>query len=512
MRVLNFKNFQASSMHKKSLENKRKKCCHIEQFYAHFFTKERFLYNMSVSSSKKALTIFSLTMITVGSVDSIRNLPATALFGSQLIFFFIFGALFFLVPCALVSAELASTYPKQGGIYVWVTKAFGRRAGFLAIWLQWIENVIWYPTLLSFVAGTIGYLISPNLANDPKFLVLIILCSFWGVTALNLYGMRSSAFFSSLCTLTGLLLPMTLIITLGAIWLLADNPLQISFDLNSIVPHLDQRDSWVSLTAIMMSFCGIEIATVHAADVDRPQRAFPIALAYSVGIILVTLILGSLAIAIVLPHNQISLVAGIMQAFDAFFHAYHLTWIMPLVALMLILGGLGGVNNWIIAPTKGLLVAAEDGNLPPAMCTINKNQAPTTLLVLQAVIVSVLCAVFLLFPSVNGAYWFLTELAAQLYMLMYLMMFITAIVLRVRNPNKEAPFKVPGGLFGLVMVCAIGIIGTIVTIFISFFPPSDVNVSSMGTYALALVAGIFVMCLPPLIGKKYPEVKTITSE
>ena len=106
------------------------------------------------TQSRYALSLFSLTMITVGSVDSIRNLPATAIFGSQLISFFILGALFFLLPTALVSAELASGWPKQGGIYVWVKEAFGKNMGFLAIWLQWVENVFYYPVLLMFLAGS----------------------------------------------------------------------------------------------------------------------------------------------------------------------------------------------------------------------------------------------------------------------------------------------------------------------------------------------------------------------
>lgn len=457
----------------------------------------------SKNNNNRVLSVFSLTMITVGSVDSIRNLPATALFGSQLIFFFILGALFFLVPCALVSAELSSTYPEQGGIYVWVKAAFGKRAGFLAIWLQWIENVIWYPTLLSFVAGTIGYLISPDLASDPYFLITVILCSFWGVTALNLLGMETSAFFSSLCTITGLLLPMTLIISLGAVWFFSGKPLQIDFSAHSLIPHLGEKDVWLSLTAIMMSFCGIEIATVHAADVKNPRRAFPLSLAYSVIIILITLILGSLAIAIVLPHNKISLVAGIMQAFDAFFHAYHLAWIMPFIALMLVLGGLGSVNNWIIAPTKGLLVAANEGSLPPSLKSTNKNGAPTALLIYQAILVSFLSAAFLLMPTINSAYWFLTALAAQLYMIMYLIMFITALVLRFKNPAKEAAFKIPGGNFGLIFVCLIGIISTITTIVISFLPPTDVNVQSVTNYVLSLMGGSLLMCLPPLILKDY---------
>lgn len=452
-----------------------------------------------MSNKKHSLTIFSLIMITVGSVDSIRNLPATALFGSQLIFYFILGALFFLIPTALVSAELASGWAKQGGIYIWVKEAFGKKTGFLAIWLQWIENVIWYPTILSFVAGTIGYLINPALTSNPYFLWSIIVSSFWGATLLNMRGMSSSAMFSNICSIAGLLLPMSLIIGLGVAWITQGNPLQIQFDLPSIIPNSSDKSMWVSLTAIMMSFCGIEIATVHANDVHNPQQAFPRALIYSVAIILSTLILGSLAIAVVLPGQDINLVAGIMQAFEAFFLRYHLHWMMPVVAVMLVLGGLGGVSNWIIAPTKGLLVAAEDGNLPEMFQRTNTKGAPVVMLITQAVIVTVLSALFLFMPSVNGSYWLLTALAAQLYMLMYFIMFIAAIRLRLSAPNHHRPFKIPGGLLGMLFVAGIGIIGVIITFAVSFIPPEGINVGSMIRYEMTLIFGLILMCSPPFI-------------
>ncbi|MBN9230675.1 MAG: amino acid permease [Legionella sp.] len=452
-----------------------------------------------MSTKKHSLTIFSLTMITVGSVDSIRNLPATALFGSQLIFYFVLGALFFLIPTALVSAELASGWAKQGGIYIWVKEAFGKKTGFLAIWLQWIENVIWYPTILSFVTGTIGYLINPTLSGNPYFLWTIIVTCFWGATLLNLRGMSSSAIFSNLCSLAGLLLPMSLIIGLGVVWIVQGNPLQIQFDIPSIVPHVSDHSMWVSLTAIIMSFCGIEIATVHANDVANPQHAFPKVLIYSVTIILSTLILGSLAIAVVLPHNDINLVAGIMQAFSAFFSSYHMHWMMPVVALMLVLGGLGGVSNWIIAPTKGLLVAAEDGNLPEFFQKVNKQGAPVVMLFGQAIIVTVLSALFLFMPSVNGSYWLLTALAAQLYMLMYLLMFLAAIKLRLSSPDHPRAFKIAGGIGGMLFVSFIGIIGVLATLAVSFIPPEGINVGSMARYELTLIGGLIFMCIPPFI-------------
>ncbi len=452
-----------------------------------------------MKQKKHALTIFSLTMITVGSVDSIRNLPATALFGSQLIAFFVMAAFCFLVPAALVSAELASGWPRQGGVYVWVKEAFGQKAGFLAIWLQWIENVIWYPTILSFVAGTVGYLINPELTSNPYFLWSVVVASFWGVTLINLRGMHSSALFSNICALSGLILPMGLIIGLGALWISGGNPVQIQFDLPSILPHWHDHDMWVSLTAIMLSFCGIEIATVHANDVANPQRAFPKALVYSVGIILSTLVLGSLAIAVVLPQADINLVAGIMQAFDAFFAKYHLLWLMPVIALMLVMGGLGGVSNWIIAPTKGLLVAAQDGNLPSFFQRENKTGAPIVLLIGQAVLVTLLSTLFLFMPSVNGSYWLLTALAAQLYMLMYLLMFLAAIMLRIKAPEQERAFRIPGGMRGLLFVSGLGLIGVLTTLGVSFMPPDGIEVGSIARYEATLIIGLVVMTIPPLV-------------
>ena len=452
-----------------------------------------------MSTPKKTLTVFSLTLITVGSVDSIRNLPATALFGSQLIFFFLLGALFFLIPTALISAELASQSSKEGGIYSWVKEAFGKKIGFLAIWLQWIENVIWYPTILSFVAGTIGYLINPALAANPYFLWAIIIVSFWGATAINLGGMQSSSFFSTLCAISGLLLPMSLIIGLGVVWLAGGNESAIQFNMASILPHWKDTSLWVSLTAIIMSFCGIEIATIHAGDVHNPQRAFPRVLIYSVVIMLSTLMLGSLAIAVVLPQHEINLVAGIMQAFEAFFSRYGLGFMMPFVALMLVMGGLGGVSNWIIAPTKGLMIAARDGNLPPFFQRVNRHGAPVTMLLIQAVIVTLLSGLFLFMPSVNGSYWLLTALAAQLYMLMYLLMFIAAIRLRITMPHQQGSFRIPGGFKGLLAVACVGIFGVLTTLVVSFIPPEGINVGGMVQYELTLCAGLLLMISPPFL-------------
>ncbi len=455
---------------------------------------------MSITTNTtRALGVFSLAMITAVSVDSVRNLPATALFGSSLIFFFVLGAILFLIPCALVSAELSSTSTESGGVYAWVKNAFGPQAGVLAIWLQWIENVIWYPTILSFVAGTIGFLISPSLADSKIFLISIILVAFWGATLINLLGIKSSALFSNFCAVTGLLLPMTLIIALGAVWIFSDQPLQIHFASHDLMPHLNDSGVWVALTGIMLSFCGMEIATVHARDVKNPQGSYPRAMLLATLIIVVTLVCGALAIAVVLPQKEISLVAGIMQAFQAFFAVYHITWILPLIALTLVIGGMGSVSNWIIAPTRGLLLAAQDGYLPRHFAKENRFAAPRVLLIYQALIVTVISMVFLLLPSVNASYWLLTALSAQLYMLMYILMFAAALRLRYRSADRRHGYQIPGGNWGLWVVAVAGIIGSTLTFVIGFIPPGNIQTGGVLFYESLLIIGLLIMSTPPII-------------
>ena len=455
---------------------------------------------MSINvNGSRPLGIFSIAMITAVSVDSVRNLPATALFGSSLIFFFILGALLFLLPCALVSAELSSTSTEPGGIYAWVKNAFGPQLGVFAIWLQWIENVIWYPTILSFVAGTIGFLISPALADSKVFLISVILVAFWGATVINLLGIKSSARFSNFCAVTGLLLPMTLIIALGVVWIFSGQPLQIQFSAHALLPRLSDSQVWVALTGIMLSFCGMEIATVHARDVQNPQRTYPRAMLLATLIIVVTLVCGALAIAMVLPEKQISLVAGIMQAFHAFFAVYHLTWILPLIALTLVIGGMGSVSNWIIAPTRGLLLAAQDGYLPKHFAYQNRFAAPKVLLIYQAVIVTVITLIFLLLPSINASYWFLTALSAQLYMMMYVLMFACALRLRYRPADRRHGFQIPGGGWGIWVTGIVGIIGSSLTFVIGFIPPGNIETGGVFFYESLLVIGLLVMSTPPII-------------
>mgnify|MGYP006132398035 CR=1 FL=1 len=459
-----------------------------------------------MASSKKNLSLLSIILITVVSVDSIRNLPAAAKFGPVLITFYVLAAIIFLLPAALVSAELSAKFKCSGGIYTWVKQAYGDKLGLLAIWLQWAENVIWYPTLLSFVAGAIGYAINPDLIHSKVYLSSSIIVIFWVLTYINLKGIEISAWFSNFCTIAGLIAPMLFIIYLGISWVVSGNPTAINISLDTMTPKFNEPDMWVSLTAVMLSFSGIEIASVHASNVENAQSKLPKALAWSSIIILTTLVLGSLAIAIVVPGKDINLVTGIIQAFKIFFAAHHILWVLPIIAVTLAIGGAGSVSNWLIAPTKGLLFAAEDNNLPKIFKTTNAAGSPSVLLYAQAIIVTIISLIFMIAPGVNESYWILTVTATQLYMIMYILMFLAFIKLRrYDKENSQHYFQVPGGMATKWLVAILGIAGCFATFLISFYPPNDMQLGSTTSYALCLVVTVAVISSIPYLLRKFSQ-------
>jgi amino acid transporter len=456
---------------------------------------------------KKSLGLFQLVMINVIAVDSIRSLTFSAVYGFSLVFFYLLMALLFFIPTALVSSELGTGWPNRGGIYVWVREAFGKKWSLVVIWLNWIYNVIWYPTIMALIAGTFAYFFNPDLANDRLYMCVSVLILFWAATLINCLGMEASSLLSTIAALIGTILPMLLITGLGIAWVIQGNPAQIHFTWQEFFPTGTDSSNLAFLTNVLFGLLGLEMAATHAAEMRNPQRDYPRSVLISVVTILGTIVLASLAIALVVPQKQLSLATGVMQAFTIFADTYHIPWLSPLIAGCIILGGLGGVGAWIIGPTKGLLVASEDGSLPAVLSHTNRHGVPVRILMLQAIIVSLLSLFFILMPTVNSSYWILSVITAQLALIVYIALFAAGLKLHYRKPEVPRPFRVPGKKFGIWLVCGAGALSSFVVILFGFAPPSTVPFQSVFIYECILIIGIAICCLAPLFLIKWNRVK-----
>ncbi len=447
----------------------------------------------------RVLSVFTLAMINVAAVISVRNWPTIAEYGLSSFFFFALAGVLFFIPVSMVSAELSTGWPKTGGVFVWVKEAFGHRTGFLAIWLLWMENVIYYPTLLSFISATIAYIINPNLSNHTFYTIAMIIGVFWLTTLANLLGMRASGWISTFGVIAGTMVPGALIILAGIIWYVAGHPSQISFSWDGLIPDMSSPTQLVFFSGILVAFCGLEMSAVHARDVQNPQKDYPRAIFLSAILIFGLYILGVLAIAIVIPQKEISLVAGSIQAFSYFVNIYGWNWLTPVIATLLAVGAFGTLSTWIAGPSKGLLGAAQSGDFPPFFRKLNKHGMPISLLIGQGIIVTIFSMIFLIMPTVSSAYWILNAMVAQLYLIMYILMFAAAIKLRYKKPLVERSYRVPGGNFGMWLVAGLGIIGSLATFFIGFFPPAQIQTGNEVFYVLFLILGVIIACLAPYL-------------
>ena len=448
---------------------------------------------------KRSLSIFLLAMINVAAICSIRNWPMTAEYGITSIAYYLIAAFIFLIPVALVSAELATGWPERGGVFVWVKEALGHRAGFLSVWLLWIENVVWYPTILSFVAASIAYSFNPSLANNPIYLFSATVVIFWALTLVNMFGMKISGWFSTLCVFLGTIIPGVIIIFLGGLWYFTGDKSYLEISASKLLPDFSNLDQMTFLLGVILGFAGMEMSAVHAKEVKHPQRNFPRAILLSTIIILTLSIFGSLAISVVLPAGQISLHSGGIEAIAVFLKAYKLGWAIPLLSILVTIGALGGISTWIAGPSKGLLAAAQDGDFPPLLHKVNKQNMPVALLVSQAIIIMGVSSLFFFMPSINSSYFLLIVLAAQLYIIMYIIMFVSAIILRYKRPHTPRSYKIPLKNFGMWIVSGIGIVGGLFCFVLGFFPPSQIDTGDTLFYVLFLAIGIIVACAIPYI-------------
>ena len=407
--------------------------------------------------------------MTVISVDSIRNMPIAASYGPVVVIYFIAFALMFLLPASLASAELTSVFPNGSGIYTWVKEGINKPFGMLAIWLQWAENIFYYPQQLIFIFLILFYVFGQMTGNPTSLdgdtsslhipLVLCGLLLFLVLSWLNGKGLSMSVALSNWMTYLGLVIPIGIlcvifiyhIITFGGSKLL---PIVSPSQWGGWLTHGGLEGLQDKFDVVLLSYTGVEIATVHTRNVQNPRQSYPRALLIAALIIMLTQAIGSLAIYL---SNHGDMVHGdmkyIVYAFSHFFETLHLTWLTPLISLLIAFGLIGGLSNWILAPSRGLKLALEDQGLLPLL-TQDKTEMPRRMLWFQAGLVTALSMYLMLFQqSYLEVIGLLIQIMAFIYLAMYLLMFVALARVCVNGNNHIIPF----GRFGVLLVALSGI-------------------------------------------------------
>jgi glutamate:GABA antiporter len=442
------------------------------------------------------ITWLTLAFMTTSSVASLRSAPTMAVYGLACVFLYIVPAIVFLLPQALVAAELASGW--TGGVYRWVSEGLSGPWGLLAVWCQFAMTIFYYPTLLAFVASTLAYIFNPDLASNGVYTGVVILVCFWaGVFMSARGGTGGIAKLASSGLVVGTLIPGAILVILGIVYLLQGNASAAPMDASHLFPEWTGIASLVLIVNNFLSYSGMEMNAVHVSSLRNPGSEFPRAMFLAIGLVLVIFILPALAISWVIPADQLSLTAGVMQAFSAFFGDFNLSFLVPIVAVALVCASLGGMMTWLAGPSKGLLlIARREGYLPPFFQAMNENEIPVHILVVQGAVTTVIALMYALIPDVSSAYWILSVMTTQVYLIVYLLMFVAAVQLRKKQPDVKRGYTAPA----LTFLCIVGFLASAAAIIIGFVPPSQFGDGSTGAYVALILAGTVLLgLLPPWV-------------
>lgn len=459
-----------------------------------------------LSTAKKSaqIGVWTFAIMNVTTILSLRGMPSQAKYGLSSIFYYVFAAIVFLIPMSLIAAELASTFPKQGGIFRWVAEAFGPKWGFAASYWEWQTIVIWFPTVLVFAAAALAYMWWPqsfdkSLADNKYYSIIALLAIFWAVTLFTFRGMASSAKLSSLGGLVGTIIPAGILILLGAVYVIMGKPIQMPMH-TGLIPNFGNFHNMVLAAGIFLYYGGMEMQAVHIRDLKNPTRNYPLSILIATVLVVLIFVLGTLAVGVIVPQNAIDLNQGLLVAYrDLWIAVVGAPWLGNVMAAMLAFGVLGQVSVIVAGPSTGLLAVGKAGYLPHFLQKTNANGIPTNILFLQGAFVTVLCAAFTILPSIQSAYQILSQMAVIVYLLMCILMYVAAIRLRYTQPDIARPFRIPGGNFGMWAVGSIGLLGASTALAFSFIPPSQISTGSPTVYIGILLVGSAIFAAIPFV-------------
>jgi glutamate:GABA antiporter len=264
-----------------------------------------------------------------------------------------------------------------------------------------------------------------------------------------------------------------------------------------LLPPWHGLPSIVLIVNAFFTYAGIEVNAVHVNDLANPARDYPKSIFTAMALVLAVFILPTLAISWVIPAHQISFTAGVMQAFNRLLTHFGLAFAVPLIAIALAVGALAGMITWLDGPSEGLLlIGRQQGFLPPYFQKVNGRGIEVRILTAQGAVITIIALLYAFIPSVSHAYWIFAAMATQVYLIMYVLMFIAAVRLRRSQPDRPRGYRAPA----LGLLCVVGAVSSAAALVIGFVPPAQFGHSNPLTYAVLILAGVLAIgVLPPVL-------------
>ena len=431
---------------------------------------------------KRVLGRGDLILLFIVAVANLNMVPPISASGPITLWLWGAAMIFFFWPQGAAVTELSQKWPGEGGIYLWAKRSFGEQHGFFAGWCYWLSNVFYLPTVVLSCVGVGVYVFGPRiqkLADSPWFTSSMAIGLILFLLALNIRGLSLGKWINNLGG-AGTIGGAAVVVLLAALTLHHHGSALHRSDL-----HVNFAD-WRLLAAfgtICYSLVGLDLASIMGDEIREPKRNLPIAIFWG-GLAAGLIYLGTtMAMLIALPHGEIGILSGILQAINVMASRNSLLFIVAPLAFLECLAILGTASAWFSGAARLPFVAGIDRYLPPVIGKIHpRYQTPYVSLIVYAVLSALLTLMSFLGVSVGEAYLTLLDLAVILQLLPSCYLFGALLKHTLdgqHSLNAPKPYLLANG-FGGILATSIGLI-------VAFIPARQVT--SVWLYEIKLLIG-----------------------
>ncbi|EPZ9214656.1 glutamate:gamma-aminobutyrate antiporter [Clostridium perfringens] len=453
-------------------------------------------------TTKKSLTLFGFFAMTASMVMAVYEYPTFATSKLHLVFYLLLGGFLWFIPVALCAAEMATVDGwEKGGVFTWTGKNLGKKYGFANLFFEFFEITVGFVTMIYFILGALSYVFDwPALNSNPMIKFIGVLVIFWILALSQFGGTKYTAKIAKIGFIVGILLPAAILIILAIVYIIQGNPIYISSK-DTFVPDFTKVNTLVVFVSFILSYMGVEASATHANEMDNPKKEYPLAMLLLVIVAIVVSTLGGLAIAAVIPQDQINLSAGVVQTFAVLLGHFtaNNTILVKIIALLLAFGVIAEVSSWVVGPTRGMIIAAEEGAIPKSWAKTNEHDVPVYLVIAQGIIVSIWDAV-LTFGAGGSNLSFLAamSLTVVIYLSGYILFFV-GYIKAILGEGLNGAYQMPGGKPVKIIVAIIGLATSIFAFFISFVPPTSIagNAVQSHEYMWMLIISYVISLILP---------------
>lgn len=461
----------------------------------------------SKASSGTYISLMALVMMNVTIIGSVANDVQQAYYGLSSVTLFIIGAIVFFLPTGLVAAELASGWGQRGGIFRWVGEALGPGLAFTCLLILWFQTSINFGSGVATASTTIGFYTpdwdwAVNFMNNPTNQIWIIigwLAYYWGLTFISTRGVKAFAGLTKYGVIIGTFIPLAFIVIMTVVWLAQGNVSNVTPTPEAFNPFANgfNLTNLALAAGVFFSFAGIDMNAAHIKQLRNPQKQFPLSIFIAMILTLIIFIAGTVCIAIVTPKSDMNLVYGLFQTYKILGACFNCPWIYVAFVWVGLGASMASLVTNMAGPSFMLGQAGRSGFLPPILQNNNKYGMPSRLMYLQMTFMTIVAFLCFLIPNIEGFVILITQAITILYMMYYVLMFISFLKLKYDQPNRPRMFEVPGGKVGAWIVAGVGLLACFFGIVLAIIPPAQVSeeVGSPVTYVVVILAIIAVTFL-----------------